>query len=71
MNNIERIKNRVEEYCKSFRNRKVIIGYDNTDETDDTIRLYVRRANNAAVDFCLYAMIELNIDKKLEIYEEI
>lgn len=70
MNNIERIKNRVDEYCKSFRN-KVIMHYDNTDETDNAIKLYVREPNSAAVDFCLYAMIDLNIDKRLEIYEEV
>ena len=69
MTNIERIKNLVEEYCKSFRN-KLIMRYDNTDETDDAIQLYVKSLG-VSVDFCLYAMIELNIDKKLEIYEKV
>lgn len=70
MTDIERIKNRVNEYCKSFRN-KVIIRYDNIDETDMTIRLYVKHVSDTAVNFCLYAMIDLDINKRLEIYEEV
>ena len=70
MSDIERIKNRVNEYCKSFRN-KVIMRYDNIVETDDVIQLYVRLATATAVEFFLYAMIDLDIDKKLEVYEEI
>ena len=70
MNDIERIKNRVDEYCKSFRN-KVIMRYDNIDETDDAIKLYTRNVSDAIVDFCMYAMIDLNIDKRLVIFVEV
>ena len=70
MNNIERIKNRVNEYCKSFHN-KVIMRYDNMVETDDAIKIYARHISDAIVDFCMYAMIDLDIDKRLVIFVEV
>ena len=71
MNNIERIKNRVDEYCKSYFGRQIIMQYDNIDETDDSIQLFVRLSNSVSVDLCMYAMIDLDIDKKLEVYQEV
>lgn len=70
MNNIERIKNRVNEYCGSFHS-KVVMRYDNTAETDNAIQLYVRATGAVSIDFFLYAMIDLDIDKRLEVYDEV
>ena len=35
------------------------------------IKLYTRHVSDAIVDFCLYAMIDLDIDKKLVIFVEV
>jgi predicted PolB exonuclease-like 3'-5' exonuclease len=40
-------------------------------ETNDVIQLYVRSPGLISIDFILYAMIELDIDKKLEVYEKV
>ena len=68
MNNIERIQNLIDEYCKSFRD-PAIMNYDDAIETDETIQLYVK-SPGVVIDFFLYAMIELDINKILEVYEE-
>ena len=69
MNNIERIEDRIDEYSKMFS--RAIIDYDGIVETNDVIQLYVRSPGLISIDFILYSMIELDINKRLELYEKV
>jgi hypothetical protein len=69
MNNIKRIEDRIDEYSKMFS--RAIIDYYGMVETNDVIRLYVRSPGLISIDFILYAMIELDINKRLELYEKV
>ena len=68
MNNIKRIKDRIDEYSRIFG--RIPIDYDVIFETNDTIQLYVR-PGLMDINFFLYAMIDLDIDKKLEVYKRV
>lgn len=71
--NIKRILEIVELYISNINNNQIkncIHKYDRIIETDDAIKLYVRREDAIQLDLFLYAIIELGIDKRLEIYEE-
>ena len=69
MNNIKRIEDRIDEYAKMFS--RAIIDYDGIVETNDVIQLYVRSPGLISIDFILYSMIELDINKRLELYEKV
>lgn len=68
MTDIKRIQNLIDEWGRSFRD-PAIMNCDSTIETDETIQLYVK-SPGVVIDFFLYAMIELDINKRLEVYEE-
>lgn len=70
MNNIERIKNRLNEYYKHTSFRYITQSNDSMAETDDAIQLYVRSLG-VSVDLVLYAMIDLDINKRLTVYEKV
>ena len=69
MTDIKRIEDQIDAYSKIFN--RVIIDYNGMVETNDAIQLYVRAPGLISIDFILYAMIELDIDKKLEVYEKV
>jgi hypothetical protein len=71
--NVKRILEMVEMYISNINDqiKKCILNkYDHIIETDDAIKLYVKREDPVQIDLFLYAIIELGINKKLELYEE-
>ena len=71
--NVKRILEMIELYISNINNSQIknyIRKYDRIIETDDAIKLYVRREDAIQIDLFLYAIIELGINKRLELYEE-
>ena len=70
--NTERLVNRIKEYITIMKlSSNSFNEYKKIAETDDAIHLYMtRRVWNINVAMMMYAMIELGIDKRLNIYEE-
>ena len=70
--NVERLVNRVKEYSGVLKASSKLYGeYNEIIETDDAIQLYMAHPTGGIIiSLMMYAMIELDIDKKLTVYEK-
>lgn len=70
--NVERLVNRVKEYSRVLKASSKLYGeYNEIIETDDAIQLYMAHPTGGIIiSLMMYAMIELDIDKKLTVYEK-
>lgn len=71
--NVKQILEMIELYISNINNSQIknyIRKYDRIIETNDAIKLYVRREDAIQIDLFLYAIIELGINKRLELYDE-